>query len=182
MKDEDIQQLYDLVKDKLTSPEDNHLLTLEESKNEVRKKLVEGRSTELALKGLNEIKAKIKDPADFERILKEENLEVTPVEKYKKGMVLNGAWPSEAIESSLAKLGLNETSDAFAVQKGAMICKVTQVYSFDEKKFEEEKNAFRDRLVAVRSQEELGKLLEKLREKLTLNLELMKEIFPAEEK
>ena len=49
-----------------------------------------------------------------------------------------------------------------------------------ERKFEEEKKDFRSSTEDRRLQDELTKLLETLREKLSINLELMKEIFPAD--
>jgi hypothetical protein len=179
--DGEIKQLYDLVKDKLTSPEDGHPLSFEESKEEVRKKVTSGKAAELAVKKLNEIKTRIKNPADFESVLKEEKLEVVPHEKYRKGTYPAGIWPSDGLEKSVAKLGENEISDVFEVPKGAMIAKVAKVHPFDEKKFEEEKKAFKDQIAVNRSQEGLQKLLEQLRGRLSINLELMKEIFPAEE-
>ena len=69
---------------------------------------------------------------------------------------------------------------SFEVPKGAMIVKVTEVHGFDEKKFEEEKKEFAERMKDEKSREKMQEILEGLRDKLSLNLELMKEIFPDE--
>lgn len=167
--DEEIQQLYDTVKGNLTSPEDGRTLTLDESREELKKLFRAQNAAGLAVKRLTDLKAKMKTQADFESILKEEKLEVTA-----------GLWPSDGLQRSMAKLGEGEIGDAFEVPKGAMISMVTKVHPFDEKKFEEEKKDFEGQMAAKRSQEELQKLLEKLRNRLSLNLELMKDLFPSD--
>lgn len=178
--DEDIEQLYDAVKDKLTSPEDGRALTLEESKEEVKKLYRAQNAAALAVKRLVDLKAKMKTQADFENILKEEKLEVTPYEKYKKDVYPAGIWPSNGLQKTTANLGEGEIGEPFEVPKGAMISMVTKVHPFDEKKFEEEKKYFQDQITAKRSAEELQVILEKLRNKLSLNLDLMKDLFPSE--
>ncbi|MGH7197410.1 MAG: SurA N-terminal domain-containing protein [Candidatus Omnitrophota bacterium] len=58
--------------------------------------------------------------------------------------------------------------------------KAGETATFDEKKFNEEKEAFRERAVARKTVEEMGKLLETLRNKLKIDLETMRKLFAEE--
>jgi len=178
--DEEMQKVYDVIKDRLTDPETGKLLTLDEAKEEVKKKARAGTAGEMALKKLNEVKSMIKDPAEFENVLKAEGITVEKLEKYKKGTYPAGIWPSENLQNAVEKLGVGAVSDVFDVPKGAMIVKVTAVHDFDEKKFEEEKKDFKERMDDQKGREEMEKMLDELRGKLTLNVDLMKELFPAD--
>ncbi len=165
---------------KVSDKQPEHLMDMKEGRAELTKKFSEQKASELALQKLKELKATITKPEDFEKVLKEANIEVTPLEKYKKGMYPAGIWPSENLEKFALPLKVGEISDAFDIPKGAMIVKVTNVHGFDEKKFAEEKEAFKTEIISRSQREEVDKLLEKLREGLSLNLELLKDIFPAD--
>ena len=91
-----------------------------------------------------------------------------------------GIWPSDGLQKAVEKLDKDGISDPFEVPKGAMLVKVTAVREFDDKKFEEEKKDFRDEMESRQATEKLNQLLEGLRSKLSMNLELMKELFPAD--
>ncbi len=178
--DADVEKLYDIVKDKLTDPQTGKTLTLDEAKDEVRNKARAGKTGEMAIKRLVEVKAKIANPTDFENVLKAEGITSEKLEKYKKGTYPAGIWPSENLQNAVAKLGVDGISEVFEVPKGAMIVKVTDLRDFDEKKFEEEKTAFREKMESEKGREQMEKTLEEMRGKLTLNVELMKELFPAD--
>jgi hypothetical protein len=165
---------------KVAEKQAERLLSLEEAKEEVKKMFRAQEAGKLAVKKLGEIRAKIADPADFEKVLKENSVETTATEKYKKGMYPAGIWPSNALQDAVVKLKENEISEAFEIPKGAMVVKVTKAHPFDAKKFEEEKEAFKTRTESEKSREELEKILAGLRDKLSMNLEVMKELFPTD--
>ncbi len=178
--DEAVQKLYDMVKDKLTDEKTGQPLTLEQAKEEVKRKIRLGSTTELALKRLGEVKEKIKSPEDFETILKAEGITVEKLAKYKKGTYPAGIWPSENLQNAVANLDQGEISAVFDVPKGAMIAKVETVHPLDEKKFEEEKKTFQEEVSSRKGREKMEGTLAELRQKLSLNVELMKELFPAD--
>ncbi len=155
-------------------------LTLEEAKNELTRVMRHQKAAELAIAKMKEIKAKIKAPEDFEKVLKDENIEILTQNAYKPGTFVNGLWPSQGLEKSLNPLGENQISDAFEVPKGAAIVKVSKINGFDEKKYETDKTAFKEEQTSKKSQEEINKILENMRNKLQMNLEVMKEIFPTD--
>lgn len=180
VKDTEVSKLYETVKDTLKDEKDGHPLTLEEAKERLTREIREGEARTLAVKKMGEVKAKIQSPADFETVLKAENIEPARIEKYKKGTYPSGIWPSENLQKAVEKLDKDGVSDVFDVPKGAMIVKVTATHEFDEKKFEEEKKDFREQMASQQGREKMEALLEGLRDKLSLNLELMKELFPAD--
>ncbi len=178
--DEDVQKLYDLVKDRLTDPATGKPLTLDEAKEEVKKKVSEGKLSELALQKMNAARAKIKSPADFEAVLQAEGITVDKIEKYTKGTYPAGIYPSENLQRAVEKLKEGEVSEVFGTPKGAMIVKVTAVRAADDKKFDEEKKSFQERVESEKGREGLEKALDEMRGKLSLNVDLMKELFPAD--
>ncbi len=165
---------------RISEKQAEHLMSKEEARAELIKMFADQKASELAVQKLKDLKAKMTGADDFEKILKEEKIEVTPLEKYKKGMYPAGIWPSENLEKFALPLKAGEISEPFDIPKGAMIVKVTNVHGFDEKTYEGDKEAFKAEISSKIQREELEKLLEKLREKLSLNLELLKDIFPAD--
>jgi hypothetical protein len=143
--------------------------------------LKEGPKREIARKKLEDAKAKITSPADFESVLKADGITVERLAKYRKGTYPAGIWPSESLQNEVAELGdSGGVSHVFDVPKGAMIVRVETIHPFDQKKFEEEKTAFKEQMEATKAQQKLKEDLEKMRENLQLNVELMKELFPAD--
>lgn len=180
VSDEQVKQLEDVVKNKLTDEKTGETLTEEQVKEEIKKKTAQGKASELALKKMNELREKIRSPADFETVLKAGGVTPEKADKYKKGVYPAGIWPSENLYNAVQLLKPDEISPVFSVPKGAMIAKVTAVYAPDEKKFEEGKKNFREQMESQKSAEKLSQVLDEMREKLSLNLELMKELFPVE--
>ncbi len=165
---------------KVSEKQAEHLMTKEEARSELIRMFSDQKATEMAVQKLRDLKAKMTNADDFEKILKDEKIDVTPLEKYKKGMYPAGIWPSENLEKFVLPLKAGDISEPFDIPKGAMIVKVTNVLGFDDKKFEGDKEAFKAEISSKTQREELDKLLEKLRDKLSLNLELLKDIFPAD--
>ncbi len=153
-------------------------MTLDEAREELKKIYAHQKASELVVKKLSELKNKMKS-TDFEAILKAENIVVTPLEKYRAGSTPAGIYPPESLEKAAAPLKEGEISEPFAISKGAMIVKAVKVYPVDEKKFEEEKEAFKKERLEQQYADDMKELLEKLRKNLSLNLERMKEIFPT---
>lgn len=179
--DKDVDQLYPTLKDEIKDPKTGQPMPAPEAKETLKKSLLQQKAAEMAMKKMKELKEKIKT-GDFEAVLKEEKIDVTPLEKYRRGTYPSGTYPSENLERSLSALKEGDVSDAIDVPQGAMIAKVTKTLPIDDKKFAEEKEAFRKDQAAKKGNEAMGALLEKLRKNLNMNLPLMKEIFPSDEK
>ena len=180
--DKEIEQLHEIVKGRLTVPEKpEHPLSLEESREELKKILSQQAATGMAVKKLNELKDKMKNEG-FEAALKTEGLEATALPKYSADTDPAGIYPSESVQNASLALKEGDISDAFEIPKGAMIVKKMKVYPVDEKKFEAEKEVFKNEKLGKLLNDAMNELLEKLRKDLSLNLEKMKAIFPEESK
>ena len=178
--DTEIDKLAQSLEGKLTDEKTGAILTPEEIKTELDQKAHQTKALPVAVEKLTSAKAKILDPDDFETVLKAEGVTVEKLDKYKKGTYPAGIWPSENLQKAVEKLKPGEVSEVFDVPKGAMIVKVTAAREADEKKFEEEKGSYKDRVADGKSREKFEEILKEMREKLSLNLELMKELFPAD--
>lgn len=177
---EETSKLFEMVKDKLTDPKTGKPLTPEEALEEIKSKMKASKTQELALAKLGGAMAKVKAPGDFESVLKAEGVTVERLAKYKKGIYPAGVWPSENLQNAVAPLGKDGISGVFDTPRGAMAVKVENVYPADEKKFEEEKAAFREKIESRSGRTKIEAALTELRSKLSLNVELMRELFPAE--
>ncbi len=165
---------------KLVDKKSEHPMSLEESREELKKIYTQQEATELAVKKLTRLKDKMKN-TDFEVVLKSEGIETTSLEKYHTGIYPAGIYPSENLEQAVSSLKEGEISDAFEIPKGAMMVKVIKINPLDEKKFNEEKETFKKERSGKQFNDDMNQLLENLRKNLSLNLERMKEIFPSEE-
>ncbi|MBI2095142.1 MAG: SurA N-terminal domain-containing protein [Candidatus Omnitrophica bacterium] len=140
---------------------------------------VKRKASETAVKKLDE--ARQKSGADFGALLKNAGIaETRRLEQFGKGRSLPTPAASDAFEQAVAPLKPGEISAAFAVPEGAAILTLEKISSPDDKKFSEEKEAFKKRLVDQKTQEAFNALLETLRAKLTVDLETMKKIFNEE--
>ena len=155
------------------------MMSLEESRGELKKIYAHQKANELAVKKLSSLKDKMKG-GDFEAVLKTENIETAPLEKYHAGSAPAGIYPPESLDRAINSLKEGDVSAVFEISKGAMVVKVVKIYPLDEKKFEEEKEAFKKESSSKLLADNMNELMEKLRKDLSLNLERMKEIFPSE--
>ena len=178
--DKEIEQLYEIVKGQLTTPDKpEQPLNLEESQAELKKMIAKQSATELAVKKLSELKDKMKSEG-FEAALKSEGLATATLPKYRGGATPAGIDPVANLQNASSSLKEGEISDVFMVSKGAMVVQAGKVYPFDEKKFEEEREVFRNERSEAMLNDAMNELLENLRKNLSLNLEKMKAIFPEE--
>ena len=157
-----------------------HALSLEEARDSIKRILSKQKAIQLTVEKLKEIKKKITKPEDFESVLKNEGVETKTFDKFKKGTYLPGAGPSESYESNLWSLKEGEVSDAIAVPTGAAIFKILKYAPADEKKFNEEKDKFKEKTIDEKTQVAMRSLLETSRKELKVNLETMKTIFNEE--
>ena len=180
VSEDDIKNIYPIVKDKLTGP-DKRPLSPEEVKEELKKIILKQKATDAAIAKLKAAKKKM-EGNDLEKFLKDLGVDTRHAEKFKKGDVLPDVGASESVDKIIVGLKENEISDVFAATNGAAILKVVKDGDIDDKKFEAEKEAFGKKVMQEKNSEEVKALLGKLRNKLKIDLEVMKKIFPEEAK
>lgn len=166
-----------IFKIRVVEKKDERVLPLEEAKTELRRVLAKQKAAEETMKRMSEIRKKIVQPGDFEKILSAEGIEVKNANAFAKdsGLPSVGMLPEGAAER-LAALAEGQVSDAISAENGALLVQVEKRHAPDMQKFESEKKEFKDRVIERKSREAMTELLEKLRSRLTMNLELMKKL------
>ncbi len=181
VSDEELQKIYPILKNQLINPETKKALTFEEAREDLRKVMMKDKASELAAKRLNEIKTKIANPDDFEKILEAEGIELKTMDKFTKGSELPEIGLSENAEILISRLKEGEISEPFPVPTGAALLKVKKDRPASAEAFEKEKETFREKALQEKTGEELRKVLDGLRKRLKVNLDTMKKIFQTEE-
>jgi len=186
VEDAEIQSIYPIVKDKLTTAEKSERpLSFEESKEEVRKIILRQKATEAAVKKLEDLRKKM-DTSGFEAVLQAEKIEIKNFEKFNAGAgfkptpTLPDLGPSEGVEKAISGLKAGEISKAFAAPSGAVLVKILKDRPVDDKKFAKDKEKFKAKILDNKKEQAVQSLLEKLRKDLKLNLEAMKALFSEE--
>ncbi len=110
-----------------------------------------------------------------------DKIEWKSVEKFNKSNSPHELGPFPTLSAALSSLKEGQTSPAFQVPGGAAVLKITKDYPIDEKKFETDKEKFKQEVLDGKAQEQMRNLLNKLRNELKMNLEVMKQLFPDEE-
>lgn len=156
-------------------------LSLEESKETIRQLLVRQSASKEAVERLKALKERL-EKEDFEKVLNEEKIEVRTLERYKAGDALPAFGESEQVEPAVAALKEGAVSEPFQGPAGAAIVKVTQEKPADAKAYEEEKEKFRETFAEERADAKMQELVERLRQDLRVDAEMLEKIFgPAEE-
>ena len=142
---------------------------------------VEGLKTpQDAIKKLDELKKKMQNN-DLEALLTAEKIEVKKSEKVKKGTMPADLASAGILDQVLSPMKEGDVSDAFPVTGGAAIVKVVKTTALDDKTFEADKEKFKEEILNKKGGDEMRTLLNKLRNDLKMNLEAMKQLFPADE-
>lgn len=176
--DEELEKVYPLIKDQFKK--EDRTLSFEEAKEELKALLIKQKAMNAAIKKLNEMREKIKT-SSFEKVMTEEKIEIKTLEKYTKETPLPDIGIVENFQKTVAELKEGEISQGFAVTNAGVMVKVVQDSPVDDKKFEADKENFRKKTLEKQFVKEMDLLLNNLRNQLTLDLEMMKKLFPSEE-
>jgi len=179
VEDKEIESIYPVVKGQLTDKKTGKILSPEEAKMELKIVLLRQKATEAAVKKLEELGKKL-NGSNFESVLQAEKIEIKNFENFKNGSTLPNLGPSESVEKAILGLKAGEISKAFATPSGAAIVKVLKERGVDDKKFAEDKDKFKTKILDNKKEQAIQSLLEKLRKDLKLNLEAMKALFSEE--
>ncbi len=155
-------------------------LSLEESKNSIRQLLVRQSASNEARERLKSLKERL-EKEDFEKVLKEEKIEVRVLERYKAGDALPAFGESEQIARAIENLKEGSVSEPFEGPAGAAIAKITKEAAADPKTYEEEKEKFRGTFADEKTDEKMKTLVEGLRKGLKVDTEMLQKIFGSSE-
>ena len=165
----------------LVERKESSKLDFEGAKEALKEIFSHQQSVELSLQKLQDLAKEVK-ASDFEKFASEQKLEIQSMKDFKRGAYIPGIGPSAPIEKALVSVKEGELSKPVPVPGGAALIRVIKNIDFDKQEFSREKNKYKQRILEEKSQEGMQKLLETLRKDLLPNQELMKDIFPEEEK
>ena len=140
----------------------------EKIKTKVKEVLIKERSEKTAKKRMEDALKSVKDPntkADFNVIAKKLGLKTGSTDLFQSNSYIEGIGASDKLWLLGDKLKSEETSDIIDMPSGRYIVKVKQSLDIDDKKYNEEKEEFSQKLLSQKKQEAFSKFLEDLRRK-----------------
>jgi hypothetical protein len=155
-------------------------LSLEEAKDSIRQLLIRQDASKEGRERLKALKPRL-EKEDFEKVLKEEKIDVRSLERYKAGDALSAFGESEQIERAIADLKEGSVSEPFEGPAGAAIAKVIKETPADLKAYEEGKIKFSEAYADEKADEKMKGLLENLRKNLKIDTEMLQKIFGSAE-
>ncbi len=155
-------------------------MSIEEAKARLKDLLIKQKATKAAVKRLDQIRGTL-GTADFEKTLTGQGIEVKHAEKFTAESYLPGVGLANSFEKMILGLKEGETSQAFATPNGAAIIQIVKASPADPQKFEKDKTGFKEKITDQKMAEKMDALLSELRQKLTLNLEVMNKLFQKSE-
>ena len=181
VSDEELSAVYPLLKDKLQEAgSETKPLSIEEAKSRLKDLMIKQKATETAVKQLDQIRSTL-GTADFEKTLKSQGIEVKHAEKFTAESPLPGIGPYNSFERMISGLKEGDISRALATPTGAAIIQIAKASPADPQKFEKDKTGFKEKMVDKKVAEKMDALLNKLRQKLTLNADVMNKLFQKPE-
>ncbi|HXV19316.1 MAG TPA: SurA N-terminal domain-containing protein [Candidatus Omnitrophota bacterium] len=174
--DEDAAKLYPLIQDRFEDTQSGASPAFEQVKEGVKELLRNQKAASLSVKKLSELRERMKTEG-FEKVLTEIGVTVEMFENYGPESKIEALGQDERTRNIVATLKEGDLSPAFAVPTGGAILKVSKEKPADLTNFEKEKEAFRKEAFEKKFDEEMSRLMEKLRAKLKVDVETMKKLF-----
>jgi len=153
-------------------------MTLDESKARLKDVLVREKATQAAMAQLGEIRKKTE--GDMEKIAAETGTTVRDISEYKMGTPLEDVGSPQGLTQALESLADGQVSEPLAVQSGAAIVKVVASKPGDAKTFETDKEKLKREATLDAAQTQMDQLLEKLRSKISLNMQVWNSLFSTD--
>lgn len=178
IEDQEVEKLLPLFKGQFKNSKEGAAPSESEIKEKIKGLMMGQKAIDLAVKKLEELKVKTPG-ASLEQILKDSGVEYQALNKFDKNNPIPVASDSPKALMTIAELKEGQISEALSLKDGAILIQVLKDYPADEKKFEEEKEKYKQTLINRKASNEFSRLLEDLRSKLNVNLDVMKKIFPS---
>lgn len=165
-----IDKRYYLLR--LKNRKEPYIPKYEDIKDKASQKFIAEKSWALAKQKIGEcalaIKAGNTDTVNFNKFAKEFGLKTEATENFKFGGYIEGIGGSDDFWNAAQKLKYNEISGVIQMPSGFYIIKVKFKRPVDLKKFEAEKDAFRQQLLLQKQQKHFADFLEGLKKKTRL--------------
>lgn len=159
-----LDKYYYLIR--LKEKKEAYVPEFEKVKDKAKERLIKNESEKIAKTKAEECLKKLKtDPksVDFAADAKEYGLKTGSTPLFKFGSYIEGVGASDNFWLAAKELKENEISEIIAAQTGFYIIRLKSRVAVDEKKFENEKKEFSQKLLEQRKQEHFAKFTEELR-------------------
>lgn len=150
---------------KLKGTKEPHIPEFEDIKPEVKEVYTGKEAIELAKNKIKEIYKSSPSTSNLEQLAKENNLVYATAENFKYGTYIKELGGSDVFFDTAKKLADNQVSIPIDNTKGSFLITKKSIKSIDEKKFEEEKEKFKEKLLDSKKMDYFGKIQEELFQK-----------------
>jgi len=164
---------------RLKEKREPYIPAFEDIKDKVKSTLLKQKSQELAKEKVNACDKRLKetyqsDPksVDFEKIAGEYGLKSKSTGLFKYGSYIEGIGASDSFWREAQNLKGNEPSGVISLSTGFYIIKTKEKTPIDEKRFQAEKNEFKEKLLLQKKQDYFNKFLEDLIKKSGADIKL----------
>lgn len=154
--------------------------TFEQVKGQLKDLAVRQKAVEAAMKRFDEIRKSLKN-SDFRESLEAQGVTVSDVAGYKADTPLPGIGISAAVARALSDVQDGQISQIFQLPQGSGVVKLLRTAAVDEEAFSKDKEAFREKALTQQTERAMDDLLIRLRNRLELNLEAIRKVFPETE-
>ncbi|MFH1593472.1 MAG: SurA N-terminal domain-containing protein [Candidatus Omnitrophota bacterium] len=147
--------------------------TLEEVKPFIVEALKDGKALAVAREKTADIHKDLEEnDLPLKEISKKYGAKLQETELITRFDYIEGIGEAYGVIDSAVKLKINEISNPIEVRKGYALIELLEIQLIDEKKFEEEKEEYRNKLLSIKKMRALEEWLKKMRENSTLNVDL----------
>jgi peptidyl-prolyl cis-trans isomerase D len=155
----------------LQEKKENYIPSLEEARENVKKKIVEDKTIELAEKKANEWVVEAKAGTPWETLLEKYKLTPLRPEPFNRKWIIHDmADKSEEIVRTAFSLDVNQFSDPIKTPGGMVVLRLVEHIGIDEKKFQEEKETIRRTLLQQKQNAVYREFVDELRKKAKIKM------------
>ncbi len=150
---------------KLKGTKEPHIPDFSEIQPEIKEVYTKKEAIELAKNKIREIQKTSPTAANLEQLAKDNNLIYASADNFKYGSYIKELGGSDIFCDTVKKLTDNQVSIPIDNTKGSFLITKKSIKPIDEKKFTEEKDKFKEKLLDSRKMDYFGKIQEELFQK-----------------
>jgi len=152
----------------VTGKTDSYIPKLDEVKDKVKDEVVKQKAREFGLKKANELAAKVKGAADFEKAVKAGGFTTETTELLTREAPIPGLGLAPAVTEAAFKLPKGGVSDAIATDSGAAIIKVLDKQEVTDTEITSNKDRFRGEILGDRKNRFYSAYMTKAKQKMRI--------------
>lgn len=150
--------------------QDPYVPKVDEVKDRVKDEVIKQKARDLSKQKANEIAAKLKGAADFEKAAKAAGVEAKTTDLLTKDSPIPDLGAAPAVEEAAFKLPVGAVSDAIATDNGAAIVKVLEKQEVTPEEWASSKDRFREELLNDRRNRFFAAYMGKAKQKMKISV------------